>query len=370
MVDVYLLTLMLSIGVGVAATLLLLALSRTERFLTLFHVRGVLEKPRWGGAVFLAAFALTPYVASAISPHASEFFTPKSGEFMGFLAATSLVFIIGFIDDVRLTSPGVRTVVFLTGGAAIYAAGYRIDDIGLPTGQSIHFGWFGFVVTVAWIWLVTNAFNIVDGRDGVAVGVAIFAAVTMAVVAAHSHHPAVALLLVALTGAALGFLPFNLPPASAFVGDSGAYVLGFIIATLSIRAATGPTDEVFIAVPVIALGFPILDIGLAFARRLLQGQHPMLRDEDHIHHRLELAGAGPRGLLVVIYALSAMCALGAIILHYVDSTYVEAATLLGLIALVGVTLAKLGYVVTIWNSHSIVWIRQRLVAVEHRQSSD
>lgn len=370
MVDVYLLTLALSLSIGVAATLGLLAVSRTERFLTLFHIRGILEKPRWGGAVFLIVFALTPYIASALSQHASEYFTPKSGSFLGFLAATAAVFIVGFVDDVKLTSPGLRSLVFLIAGSAVYAAGYRIDDVGLPTGQTVEFGWTGFFVTVAWIWLTTNAINIVDGRDGVSVGVAIFAAVTMAVVAANSSHPTVALLLVALTGAALGFLPFNLPPASAFVGDSGAYVLGFIIGTLSIRAATGPTDAVFIAVPVIALGFPILDIGLAFTRRLLQRMHPLKGDQDHIHHRLELAGAGPRGLLVVIYALSAMFAFGAIMLHYVTSTYVEALVLVGLFATVGGTLLKLGYVVTIWNSHSIVWLRQRFVVVEGRHSGD
>jgi len=366
MVDVYLITLVISLALGVASTLAFLATSRTERFLTLFHVRGVLERPRWGGAAFLATFAATPYIASAFSPHASEFFTPKSGEFLGFLAAVSAVFIIGFIDDVKLTSPGLRTAVCLAAAAAVYAAGYRIDDVGVPWGPAMHFGWFGFFITLAWIWLTTNAFNLIDGRDGVCVGVGVFAAVTMAVVAGHSHHPTVALLLVAMTGAALGFLPFNLPPATAFVGDSGANVLGFIIGTLSIRAATGPTDAVFIAVPIFALGFPITDMGLAFARRLLDRRHPMARDEDHIHHRLELAGAGPRGLLVIIYALSAVFALGAIMLHYVDSTYIEAIVLAALLLTIGLTLLKLGYLVTIWNSHSIVWLRQRIIAVETR----
>jgi hypothetical protein len=97
----------------------------------------------------------------------------------------------------------------------------------------------------------------------------------------------------------------------------------------------------------------------------------MIGDQDHIHHRLELAGAGPRGLLVVIYALAAMCSAAAIMLHYVDSTYVEAAVLVGLVVAVGGTLLKLGYVVTIWNSHSVVWLRQRVVApAEGRRQGD
>ena len=133
-----------------------------------------------------------------------------------------------------------------------------------------------------------------------------------------------ALLLVALAGAGLGFLPFNLPPASAYVGDSGAYVMGFVLGTLSIRAATGPTNEVFIAVPLVALGYPILDLVLAPTRRLLQHRHPMIGDEDHIHHRLEAYGAGPRGTLVVIYGLAALFSVGAILLHYFQQTWMEA----------------------------------------------
>jgi len=370
MADVYLLTLAISIAIGVIATLLLLGLSRTERFLSLFHVRGPMERPRWGGAVFLAAFALTPYLASAVSPHAAEFFTPKSDDFLGLLAAVSLVFVVGFFDDIKLTSPGLRTVVVMIAAAAVYASGYRIDDVGLPWGASLDLGWLGFFATIGWIWLITNAFNIIDGRDGVAAGVAVLAAVTLAVVSANSDHPTVALLLVALAGAGLGFLPFNLPPASAYVGDSGAYVLGFILGTLSIRGATGPADEVFIAVPLVALGFPIFDIGLAFVRRLLERRHPLIGDTDHIHHRLEVAGAGPRGLLVIIYGLAAVFSGSAILLHYVDRFYVEAAVFAALVATVSIMLLRLGYLVTIWNSHSVVWLRQRVVAPAEHSSRD
>jgi UDP-GlcNAc:undecaprenyl-phosphate GlcNAc-1-phosphate transferase len=180
----------------------------------------------------------------------------------------------------------------------------------------------------------------------------------------------VALLLVTLTGAGLGFLPFNLPPASAYVGDSGANVLGFIIAALSIRAATGPEGAVFIAVPIVALGFPLLDMGLAYTRRVLHGRSPVSRDEDHIHHRIEQAGAGPRGLLVIIYGLSLIFSLGAITLHYVDSVWVEAAVLVVVLGTVSGTLLKLGYVLTLWNSHGIVWVRQRVFAPEEQRHQD
>lgn len=364
MLDIYLLTLVVSIAIGLFASILLLTLSRTERFIGLFNIRGTAERPRWGGLVFLATFALTPFLASAISSHASEFFSPKSGSFLGLLAATSMVFLVGFLDDVRLTSPQLRLGVFLVGGIAAYAAGYRMDDIGLPWGQSIHLGFIGFFVTVFWIVAVTNAVNFIDGRDGVALGVAIFACVTMAQIAAHSSHPTVALLLVALVGSGLGFLPFNLPQASLYVGDSGAYVLGFVLGTLSVRASTGPTDEIFIAVPLVALGYPILDLVVQLTRRLLQHKHPMIGDQDHIHHRLEALGAGPRGMLAVIYGLAAIFSTGAILLHYLDNTLLEGAVFVAVIGTVTLVLLKLGYVVTIWNSHSIVWLRQRVFAPE------
>ncbi len=362
MLDIYLITLAISLALGLALTLALLAVSRTTRFTSLFSIRGSEERPRWGGVVFLCTFAATPFLAAAVSPHASEFFTPRAGSFLGFIAAVALVFMVGFLDDIRLTSPGLRSAVFAIAASAVYAAGYRIDDIGLPVGPEIHLGFFGYFVTVIWISAIINAFNFVDGRDGIAVGVAIFAAITMATVAGHSQHPTVALLLVALVGAGLGFLPFNLPPASAYVGDSGAYVLGFIIATLSIRGATGPTDAVFIAVPIIALGLPLLDMCLAAFRRILEHRHPMIGDQEHIHHRLEQAGAGPRGLIVITYGLAALCALAAILLHYVDSIWLEGAVFFTLVATVTTILLRLGYVVTMWNSRSVVWIRQRVFA--------
>jgi UDP-GlcNAc:undecaprenyl-phosphate/decaprenyl-phosphate GlcNAc-1-phosphate transferase len=361
--DIYLLTLALSLAIGVALTVALQEVSRSRRFAALFSVRGAAERPRWGGVVFLAAFALTPFLAAAVSDHASEFFTPKSGSFLGLLAATAIVFAVGFIDDLRFTSPWHRTAVFAAGGIAVYAAGYRLDDIGLPWGPTLHFGYFGIVLTVIWIYATTNAFNWIDGRDGVALGVAVLAAATMAQIGAHSSHPTVALLLVALAGAGLGFLPFNLPPASAYTGDSGAYVLGFVIGTLSIRAATGPTGDVFIAVPLVALGFPIMDLGLAVIRRVLQRKHPMIGDSDHIHHRLELAGAGPRGIIAIIYGIAVLFSAGAIVIHYIDNTFVEAAVFAGVLTTVLLTLLRLGYIVTLWNSHSIVWLRQHVYAL-------
>ncbi len=361
MLEVYLITLALAVGLGLAAVVLLLAASRTVRLAGFFHTgRGKGERPRWGGLAIFIAFALTPFIASAISEEASELFSPRSGDFLLFLGGCAFVFAIGFFDDWRPLSWRPRLLAQIAAASAVYAAGYSIDEIGLPWGPEFSLGVLAPVATVLWIVFFTNAINLIDGRDGVATGVAVLAAVTLAQVAANADHPTIALLLVAVAGAGLGLLPFNLPPASAYLGDSGAYLLGFILGALSIRAATGFGDAVFVAVPLVALGFPILDTVLAVVRRALDHRHPLLGDEDHIHHRLELAGFGPRGLLAVVYSVAVLFAGGAIMLHFVHVVLLELAVVIGTAVLVGVILTRLGYVLSLWNSASIVWLRARL----------
>jgi UDP-GlcNAc:undecaprenyl-phosphate GlcNAc-1-phosphate transferase len=361
MLDVYLVTLALAVGLGLAVTLVSYIASRTIRRIGVFHQRrGVEERPRWGGVAIFLTFALVPFIASAVSSQAADLFEPKSHEFLAFLSACGVIFAVGFFDDWLVLNWRPKLVIEIGAAVAVYMAGYSIDRIGLPWGGQFALGPMAPVLTVLWIVFFTNAVNLIDGRDGVATGVAVLAAATLAMIAASTDHPTVALLLMATAGAGLGLLPFNLPPASVLLGDSGALLFGFILAALSIRATTGSSDAVFIAVPIVALGLPILDTTLAFVRRSLDVRHPLLRDEDHIHHRLEEAGFGPRGLVVVLYTVSALFAFGALLLHYVHFFGLEMLVLAATILLVATILTKLGYLLSLWNSTSIVWLRQRV----------
>jgi UDP-GlcNAc:undecaprenyl-phosphate GlcNAc-1-phosphate transferase len=317
--------------------------------------------PQLGGFAVLAAFALAPFVAAAVSEKAAEYFDPKRTEFAGYLAAVALVFLTGVIDDWRAIRPWQKLLGQLVAGVAVFAAGYRLDEIGFPWGGSVDLGVLALPATLLWVVFFTNAVNLIDGKDGVATGVSVFAAASIAAVAANTEHPAVALLCVGLAGAGLGFLPFNLPSASLILGDAGALVFGFVLATLSIRGATGIEGSVFVAVPLLALGFPVLDTVLSATRRILDRRHPFAGDEDHIHHRLEAQlEMGPRGVLATLYVISALFAAAALGTHYADSLAAELAIFAGLAVMVGLLLFRLGYLVSMWHSAGLTAVRRRV----------
>lgn len=361
-VDPYAAALLFGLLVSLAAAAAVrVTVRRLPAGLPLAGLRGQPGKaPPVGGLALLLAFALAPFLASMVSERAQEYFQPKQREFLGFLAATSLVFLTGLIDDWRAMSPWQKVAGQAVAGLAVFLAGYRLEDIGLPWGGALNLGLLALPLTLLWVVFFTNAVNLIDGKDGLAAGVTVLAALSLAGVAVNTHHTAVALLLVALAGASLGFLPFNLPPASLYLGDAGALTAGFLLSTLAIRGATGPGEEVFLAVPFLALGFPVLDTSLAFLRRLLDRRDPFAGDLDHIHHRLEARNLGPRGSLVALYAISAAFAGAALATHLLHSLLLEGLVVVALALLIVLVLGRLGYFVSMWNSRGLEALRKRL----------
>lgn len=312
-----------------------------------------------GGIAVLFAFVVAPFLATLVSDKAAEYFNPKRMEFLGYTAAAALVFVTGLVDDWRTVQPWQKISGQVLAGAAVYAAGYRLDDIEFPWGGGLSLGLLGLPCTLLWVVLFTNAVNLIDGKDGLATGVSVFAAAALAVVAANTNHPAVALLFAGLAGAGLGFLPFNLPKASLILGDNGSLLFGFVLSTLAIRGATGPEDEVFIGVPLLALGFPVLDTLLSATRRLLDGRHPFAGDRDHIHHRVSALNLSALRSLAVLYAIALIFAASAVATHLLSSLLLEGAVFSALSLFIVLVLGRLGYVGTLWNSRGLMRLRGR-----------
>jgi UDP-GlcNAc:undecaprenyl-phosphate GlcNAc-1-phosphate transferase len=180
----------------------------------------------------------------------------------------------------------------------------------------------------------------------------------MAVIAWDLDHFLVTILFASLAGAVVGFLPFNFPAASRFLGDSGAQLLGFLLAALAISGFVDETGRIPLYIPVVALGVPLLDIGLAFSRRLLNGQHPLHGDLDHIHHRIErMLGFGPKRLALSLYGFSALFAAAAIGLHALRGTLWVGLIAALVVALVVAFMVRLDYHATLYHSAGVRRIR-------------
>jgi len=227
------------------------------------------------------------------------------------LPALAIVFGIGLIDDIVSTRPWVRLAAETVAAILAWIGGIRILAI---AGRSFSGDIESFLFTVVWIVTCTNALNLIDGVDGLAAGVSLFASVTMLIAALLDHNFAMALAVVPLAGSLLGFLRFNFTPASIFLGDNGSLTLGFLLGCFGAVWAEKSTTLLGLTAPLIVLAIPLLDVGLAVARRLLRGKPIFVADDGHIHHKLLSRGLTPRHLLFVIYGICAVGSVASILL--------------------------------------------------------
>jgi UDP-GlcNAc:undecaprenyl-phosphate GlcNAc-1-phosphate transferase len=227
------------------------------------------------------------------------------------LLGTLAILILGVVDDMRPIPAVIKFGAQVAVAVAMYAVGVRVELLSLPFG-SVDLGTvLGPAVTVLWFVGITNAFNLLDGADGVAAGSAFFAATAVFIMSVTLGHPGIGLVAAALAGALLGFLPFNFPPARAFLGDSGSMSTGFLLAGLAVEGSTKGPTLVAIAVPLVAFGVPVFDTTITLIRRLVRGRPLFEADREHVHHHLARSGLSPRQVVGVIYAGSAAFALAA-----------------------------------------------------------
>lgn len=322
--------------------------------------------PRLGGiAVFLSAAA----IGIAILILAEHVFLPAGDArpsevrfLLGVFLGSSLLFLVGLVDDVMDLSPGVKSVAQVVAALIAFYFGAHVDNIALGYGVGVTIGWLELPVLIIWIVGVTNAYNFIDGLNGLAGGIAIVASATIVIVGLALGNITVLVPTVALAGALLGFLHYNFPKARLFLGDSGSMSVGFLLAVMSLHAATNRYGAVLVVVPLLAVFVPLMDGALAIVRRWLRHVPLSGADARHIHHRLLALGLSQRRTAIVLWTVAgSMAAFGLLI----ALTAPFVATSIALLGLVGVAVLLI-YGTNLLSYHELIVAGEVLISAPSR----
>jgi UDP-GlcNAc:undecaprenyl-phosphate/decaprenyl-phosphate GlcNAc-1-phosphate transferase len=348
-------TAILVIAFLVSAFAALLATPAAVRVLTARGIYGHSRKkegvqhqpvPRLGGvAVFLAMAAGVLAAAPLAAAHPVLRPDEPAAFFGGLLLAGCILFVAGVIDDLSNLPPLSKLLAQVLAAVVAFACGFRVEALSFGE-ASLALGAFSLPLTIVWIVGVTNAFNLIDGLDGLATGIALVALSTTFAVSAALGNWEVALVSAALAGALLGFLRYNLRPARIFLGDSGSLFVGFMLAVLSVHGSMKSATAVLAVIPLLVLALPLLDTSLAILRRWLRG-HPIFgADERHLHHRLVAIGLTHTRAAVLLFLVAAGLAMLGVVLAFAPPPVVTATAFGGGAACVGLLLfgiRRLGY---------------------------
>mgnify|MGYP006284077573 CR=1 FL=1 len=268
-------------------------------------------------------------------------FAPLNKMLIGILIGGTLILILGLIDDLYEISPLLKVLGQITAAGVLILFGVKIQFITNPFGGMFYLSYWGIPLTILWIVAITNTINLIDGLDGLAAGVATIAVLTLFFVALQEGRILPAVMAITLAGSSLGFLNYNFYPAQIFMGDTGAMFSGYILAAISIVGALKSAAVVTVFVPLLALGIPIFDTIFAIIRRLYHNKPLGKADHGHIHHRLLALGWSQTEAVLIVYGISVMLGLMALVIN--GSSLINAVLLFGLIVIVvGIGAWKLG----------------------------
>lgn len=263
--------------------------------------------PRMGGLAIFMGFLLSVLL-----------FVTVSTRVLGIVIGALIIVVMGAVDDIVSLRPLVKLAGQILAALVAIRCGVVFAEISNPNFLSpdtfIPVGWFSVPLTLLWIVGCTNAVNLIDGLDGLAVGVSAISSLTMLVVSMYVSDPYVSVMLAGLVGACIGFMPYNLNPAKIFMGDVGSQFLGFVLSTVSILGLFKFHAIISFIVPMLALAVPLADTTFAFVRRIAHGQSPFKADRGHLHHRLLAMGMSQKQAVAVIYGISALLGLVAVLI--------------------------------------------------------
>ena len=285
----------------------------------------MLPIPRMGGvAIFggiLAALAVAGFGVYAfgwVDP-----FIDYNGievNYWGVLLGTVLIFLVGAVDDVVDLNPKAKMLGQIVAACVVAGSGLLFSSIHNPFGEGyIEFGWVAYPLTVFYLVAFANVINLIDGLDGLAAGITGISAITILLFAVLTGRFDAALFSVILVGVCAGFLKSNFFPASIFMGDSGALLLGFSLGVISLFAVARSALFVSLLVPILAAGVPILDTFFAIVRRKREHRPIDEADKGHIHHRLMRAGFSQRATVLIMWAWTALLAACGVIITWADN---------------------------------------------------
>lgn len=260
--------------------------------------------PRLGGVAIFAtlwAVMLLTWVAERIAVPGFAFPHPM----FKILGPATIIFVVGLIDDFHGLGPYVKFIAQTGAAIVLFCTGFGISQVSLLRSHP-HLGWLvALPLTILWVLWITNAFNLIDGLDGLAAGSALFTTLVTGVVAIILHNEGILLLTVALAGAIAGFLRYNFNPASIFLGDCGSLLIGFLLSAMALAGSQKAPTVIAVAIPIVSLGLPILDVTVAVFRRFLSCRRLFEADREHIHHKLLSCGISHRQAVLVLYGVSA-----------------------------------------------------------------
>ena len=309
-------SLMLALGsaaIVVAATPFTMNLARRLGALAQPGPRHVHREPvpQLGGLAMALAVLGMSWLAFALPGPAQQL---NVRHLIGLSLASLPILALGLVDDTRGVPPYAKLGLQTCAALVLVSFGYGVPLLTNPMGGELHAGAFNLPLTVLWVVVVMNAINLIDGLDGLASGVVLIAAVTLWWVGRMHEDYYVMFLAAPLAGATFGFLFHNFPRARVFMGDTGSQFLGLTLAAASLLENRKGTTTVTLLFPLVALGLPIADSMLAFARRAMHRRPVFRADSGHIHHRLLHLGLTPLAATLSLWGLSALLGLVAIVL--------------------------------------------------------
>lgn len=252
----------------------------------------------------------------------SLIFLPIDKTLISILIGGTIIVIGGIIDDIKELSPRAKLVFQILGALVLIIGDVRVKAITNPftkTSQLINLGALSIPLTMFWIVGITNTLNFIDGLDGLAAGVAMISSLSFLSTASKFHYVPVVIMSSIIAGSCLGFLPYNFNPAKIFMGDTGALLLGFMLAALSIEGVMKSVATIAVVVPIIILGVPIFDTTFAIFRRLLNGKSIAEADRGHLHHRFLAMGYSQKKTVLILYFISAVFGLCATLIAKTNS---------------------------------------------------